>query len=649
MVDIQQTIHQNQEAMTMYVPYKNMKNQPDNPQAVDKVDAHDIQADVLATDVSENSKIPSLKQLKTETKIPTKAINALNEQLGNAQASASDAVQRTVALEETVDQVAQRVTRMETNGTGSAGGVSFTATNDWMRTQVKDVRSWQGMSTPSKTATAINNVPGYDFSDDVRKFLPSTINDVTFTNTDDEESVKIYWNIDDLSAGDHEYTADYGLGYYSSTKAPTYGLHVYKQIEQYEYETNPNAKIDENGYYEIPLNGVVANYIPQKIKNVSFTNAEPEEYVNLVWPEIKTNQVIKGTYTANVPDGYCVKGKPYAKISFINPDDIEQIVGFVQIIGQESGRSYPTFVRVDEHGEEISFSTQHPIYRNIKNVTLSAGEFVEIPITYVKNEILTTGKYAGKTCYYISNKESKGFHVHPAFLDKNGNPCALQIAKYPSTLDENNLLCSTAVDSNSYYEFDDVDYDYIVNEVNKLNTNGETGYDLCSIYTQDFLARLISIQKLNSNPSYNDYSYINIVFPLIRVLTAGIRFDNNKFYIMSNDGSNTMIDTNIMFDFTTSESSTGSQFYAIDYFTNVIEHVNFNDLFIPKSVVNVNKNSKARALALVDDDQWLERNKPLCYFVTLACPIGVNGGLYNKETQTTLKGVSVRLIRHKSN
>ena len=183
-----------------------MKNQPDNPQAVDKVDAHDIQADVLATDVSENSKIPSLKQLKTDTKIPTKAINALNEQLGNAQASASDAVQRVVALEDDVANMAQRVTRMETNG--GAGGVSFTVNNDWMRTQVKDVRSWQSMSTPAKTAAAVNDLPGYDFSDDVRKFLPSTINDVTFTNTDDEESVKIYWNIDDLSAGDHEYTAD---------------------------------------------------------------------------------------------------------------------------------------------------------------------------------------------------------------------------------------------------------------------------------------------------------------------------------------------------------------------------------------------------------------------------------------------------------
>ncbi len=62
-------------------------------------DLESIQADVLTTDTTDNTKISKLKQLKTETKVPTKAINALNEQLGNAQESASDALQRVVALE----------------------------------------------------------------------------------------------------------------------------------------------------------------------------------------------------------------------------------------------------------------------------------------------------------------------------------------------------------------------------------------------------------------------------------------------------------------------------------------------------------------------------------------------------------------------
>lgn len=61
-----------------------------------------IQADVLTTDMSSNVNVTNLKQLKTETKTPTKAINALNEQLDNAQTSAADAVAKVVELEQTV-------------------------------------------------------------------------------------------------------------------------------------------------------------------------------------------------------------------------------------------------------------------------------------------------------------------------------------------------------------------------------------------------------------------------------------------------------------------------------------------------------------------------------------------------------------------
>lgn len=67
----------------------------------------DLQADILATDTSENTKITGLKQLKTGTKIPTKAINATYEQLGNAQASAADALQRVAALENAMGALEQ--------------------------------------------------------------------------------------------------------------------------------------------------------------------------------------------------------------------------------------------------------------------------------------------------------------------------------------------------------------------------------------------------------------------------------------------------------------------------------------------------------------------------------------------------------------
>jgi len=74
-----------------------------------------IQADVLTTDLGENANIGRLKQLKTENKTPTKAINAVFEQLSNAQASAADALARTVAVEDALAE-------LKANGIGTGGG-----------------------------------------------------------------------------------------------------------------------------------------------------------------------------------------------------------------------------------------------------------------------------------------------------------------------------------------------------------------------------------------------------------------------------------------------------------------------------------------------------------------------------------------------
>ncbi len=89
------------------------------------VDLKAIQADVLTVDTADNELITGLKKLKTDNKVITKAINALNEQLGNAQTSASDAVARVVALE-------AEVTRLQTLLNSSSGGKQPTKTTNIM-------------------------------------------------------------------------------------------------------------------------------------------------------------------------------------------------------------------------------------------------------------------------------------------------------------------------------------------------------------------------------------------------------------------------------------------------------------------------------------------------------------------------------------
>ncbi len=204
----------------MYIPYKNKQANPSNPTPVETIDCHDIQADVLATDLSENTKITGLKQLKTDTKIPTKAINALNEQLGNAQASASDALQRVKAVE-------TRVARVENTGAtlGSGSGV---VDSDLARQMMKEVKNWEMFSRGAQTMDPPLTL---DVTVDTKleNRLPTAVKNVKFYNAQPEESVNIYWNAEHLSgvAGQHELTARYEHGY--TGQAPTMTVNILDQ------------------------------------------------------------------------------------------------------------------------------------------------------------------------------------------------------------------------------------------------------------------------------------------------------------------------------------------------------------------------------------------------------------------------------------
>ena len=159
----------------------------------DKVnDFEDVQADVLTTDTSSNTKISKLKQLKTATKVPTKAINATYEQLGNAQASAADAMQRVVAL--------------ETASGGNGGEVQQVDTSDlkvMLSQLLREVKSWGGYA---RGGTRLGKRVELDVVDitEANSLLPTAIVDVQLANSAPVDNVNVYWDVDILhDAGEH--------------------------------------------------------------------------------------------------------------------------------------------------------------------------------------------------------------------------------------------------------------------------------------------------------------------------------------------------------------------------------------------------------------------------------------------------------------
>lgn len=82
--------------------------------AYDKVnDLPDIQSDVLTSDLSGNTKISKFKQLKTNEKVVTKAINTLNDQLNNVTKSADQASQEVINMKTSNNDIVDAINSMK--------------------------------------------------------------------------------------------------------------------------------------------------------------------------------------------------------------------------------------------------------------------------------------------------------------------------------------------------------------------------------------------------------------------------------------------------------------------------------------------------------------------------------------------------------
>ena len=515
----------------MYIPYKNKQANPSSPTPVDTVDCHDIQADVLATDLSENTKISSLKQLKTETKVPTKAINALNEQLGNAQASASDALQRARAVE-------NRVTRLESGG-ADLGSTSGTVDSDLARQMMKEVKSYdafvQGANVVEVPLTV--ELPS---NADVESRLPTMVKNVKFYNAAKEDYVNIYWNAERYNGmiGEHVLTARYEHGY--TGIAPTATVKILDQESQY-----PQAK----HIYGMVLAQEGGNYD-------------------------STTKLGSGTW-----------------------------------------------VRVNQNMEPVDFDPSHGTWAYMRQVTHPLyGEFVEIPVTFVKTETIQEGPYAGKNCWWIADGEADGFHIHPAFIGQDGKPHPLQISAYLASMkdgrhdDTPEILDDTPVskDNDTYYKYlwykmdqnNQLQY-YTYNDIRALGWMRDNIRPY-SIYDHHFLARMMltefgtpvvlgqtvdgvkwaGVNRLNYHGIYdpfgippvwrkvNNYMWTDYVFLYLDGLTT----HKGTYQLQAPDGSLQMVETNVP----CLGSSGTNIFYVKNCITTVIPGVvDFGDVFLP--------------------------------------------------------------------
>lgn len=337
--------------------------------AYDKTtDLESVQADVLTTDTADNTKISKLKQLKTENKVITKAINALNDQLGNAQASASDALQSVVNMD-------QRVTAVETD---LADVKTDVATLQTTRSNGAQNQSDNQSLTPMGTITTEQNT---NLTVQLLRLLGKDI-------------LK-----------------------YESTSG--------------EYYQAPVV----DGKLVVSTGEDIKKYVPTQIDNVEFTNIlKPEDKVDLIWNLNDVDTSTPGDYitTATYPQGYCstVGAFPYINVH-VKATTTNGVYGIVFIENNSDNSGDGKWMRINSDGEPVHFdASAHGTWSGIHEVTSAGQPMVEIPTTWVKRGAVDTGMYEGKQCWWIADHEIEGFHVHPAFLKRDGSVGNLRISKY---------------------------------------------------------------------------------------------------------------------------------------------------------------------------------------------------------------------------
>ena len=270
---------------------------------------------------------------------------------------------------------------------------------------------------------------------------------------------------------------------------------------------------------------------------------------------------------------------------------VDHCVGM--ILAQEGNKS-GTWVRVDRDFNIVPFDAEHGTWAGMKTVMNDTyGEFVEIPVTYVKTETLANGPYAGKNCWWIADGPETGFHVHPAFIGQDGQPHNLQIASWIAS-NKNDIPFSEDKGNSKDGYLNNISYNTV--HAKGWMTGGARPYN---IYDHHFLARMMltefgtpdvqsqtvdSVAWTGANrisyhgihdpfglPKYNEYYWLD-----------GLTTLNGTYQVLATDGSGNMVETGV--------SCPNTGVWPVNCLVDQVNGIDFGDLFIA-NMANSTENS----------------------------------------------------------
>lgn len=119
---------------------------------------------------------------------------------------------------------------------------------------------------------------------------------------------------------------------------------------------------------------------------------------------------------------------------------------FANVIGialVSTGGGGGQWARIDENGNgrvtDSSFFGSHAIYGAIQDVIIDGQSMVRIPAFYVKQGIVGSGTYAGKSAWWVSDQPLPGYYLHPAFRHYGADIPNFWVGKYQAGFDAGKL------------------------------------------------------------------------------------------------------------------------------------------------------------------------------------------------------------------
>ncbi len=265
-------------------------------------------------------------------------------------------------------------------------------------------------------------------------------------------------------------------------------------------------------------------------------------------------------------------------------------VQFGKVVGMiltTEGNRTGTWVRVDRDFNTVAFDSTHGTWAGMKTVNdATYGAFVEIPVTYVKTETVTSGPYAGKTCWWTADGPVDGFHVHPAFIGQDGQPHNLQVASYIASNKSGTPYSEDKGTAKDGY-WNQISYDDV--HAKGWMTGGARPY---SIYDHHLLARLmltefgtpdVQAQTVNGVAwtGANRINYHGIYDPFGTPNNAeyywldGLATLNGTYQVLAANGSRNMIETGV--------SCPNAGVWPTNCRVGQVNGIDFGDLFIDSS------------------------------------------------------------------